>query len=120
MGEQLGGLDIVNETRCQDPNKTTAMKKFQVCIHFTMDEKFMKSIPAHRDFVNRMIDEGHIDHYAVSLETLRSWITFSAESRDDVEEWLSQSPLYSYWDYEIDELFVVDGHHYRLPALQLN
>lgn len=96
------------------------MKKFQVCIHFSMDESFMRSIPAHRDYVNRMIRDGRIDHYAVSLETLRSWITFTAETKDDVKQLLSESPLYGYWDYEIDELFVVDGHHYRLPELQYN
>jgi len=28
--------------------------------------------------------------------------------------------LQRYWTYEIEELFVVDGHQYRLPALQMN
>jgi hypothetical protein len=54
------------------------------------------------------------------METHRVWITFSAENKDAVEKYLSKSPLYKFWTYEIDELFVVDGLHYRLPVVQLN
>jgi muconolactone delta-isomerase len=54
------------------------------------------------------------------MESMKSWITFTADSKEEVEEYLQRSPLYRYWTYEIEELFVVDGHQYRLPALQFN
>jgi muconolactone delta-isomerase len=85
-----------------------------------MDEDFMNEIPEHRRFVNEMIQEGVIDHYVVTMESMKSWITFTADSKEEVEEYLQRSPLYRYWTYEIEELFVVDGHQYRLPALQFN
>jgi muconolactone delta-isomerase len=94
--------------------------KYQVTIKFEMDDAFMSFVPQHRVFINKLIDKGVIDYYAVSMETQRSWILVNAESKAAVEEYLAQSPLFKYWSVEIDELFVYDGQTYRLPALQLN
>ena len=44
----------------------------------------------------------------------------SAEDKAAVVKYLTRSPLFKYWTYEIDELFMVDGLHYRLPVVQLN
>jgi hypothetical protein len=96
------------------------MKKFQVTIHFDMDEEFMTLIPSHRVYINQLIEKGVIDHYVVTMESQRLWITFTAESKTEVEQYLAGSPIYRYWTYEIEELMLYDGHHYRLPAVQLN
>jgi hypothetical protein len=96
------------------------MKKFQVTIKFQMDDSFMGLIPAHRLYINSLIEKGVIDNYLVTMESQRTWITFTAENKVQVEKYLTQSPLYRYWTYEIEELFVIDGQHYRMPALQLN
>lgn len=96
------------------------MKKFQVTIHFEMDDEFTSLVPSHRVYINTLIEKGIIDQYVVSMETQRVWITLSAENKEDIESYLAKSPLFKYWTIEIDELFVVDGQHYRLPAVQLN
>ena len=96
------------------------MKKYQVTIQFEMDDDFTSLVPSHRVYINTLIEKGIIDQYVVSMESQRIWITFTAEEKEDVDGYLSKSPLYRYWNYEIDELFVVDGQHYRLPALRLN
>lgn len=96
------------------------MKKFQVTIHFEVSDEFMSLIPPHRTYINYLINKGTIDHYAVSMETQRAWITLNAETKEDVEKIISKSTLYPFWTYEIDELFVLDGQHYRLPAVQPN
>ena len=96
------------------------MRKFQVTIQFDMNDEFASLVPSHRTYINRLIEQGVIDHYVVTMETQRVWSTFSAENKDAVEKYLSKSPLYKFWTYEIDELFVVDGLHYRLPVVQLN
>ena len=54
------------------------------------------------------------------MESQKSWMVMNASSKIQVEEYLSKSPLYKYWTFEIDELFVYDGQSYRLPAVQLN
>jgi len=94
--------------------------KYQVTIRFYMDEEFMTLVPAHRTFINELIDKSIVDYYAVSMETQRSWMIINATDKNAVEAYLKQSTLYNYWTIEIDELFVYDSQAYRLPALQLN
>ena len=96
------------------------MKKFQVTVQFVMSEEFMELVPPHRTYINYLINKGTIDHYVVSMETQRAWITLTAEDKTEVETLLQKSPLYKFWSIEIDELFVFDGQHYRLPAVQPN
>ena len=80
----------------------------------------MQLVPAHRTYINYLINKGIIDHYAVSMETHRSWITLNAKNKKEVEKILLKSPLSGFWQWEIDELFVLDGQHYRLPEVTLN
>ena len=96
------------------------MSKFQVTIQFEMNDEFMRLVPPHRTYINALINKGIIDHYAVSLETHRSWITLEADNKKAVEKILAKSPLYKFWTFEIDELFVIDGQHYRLPEVNPN
>jgi hypothetical protein len=51
---------------------------------------------------------------------MQVWITMNAESKKQIEGLLEKSPLYKFWTVEINELFVLDGMHYRLPAVQPN
>ncbi|WP_207493186.1 hypothetical protein [Aridibaculum aurantiacum] len=97
-----------------------SLRKFLVTINFFMDDEFMTYVPPHRTYINFLINKGVIDSYAVSMESYRSWILLSAESKEQVTEYLTKSPLFKYWTIEIDELFMYDGQTYRLPALQLN
>jgi len=96
------------------------MKKYQVTIRFEMSEEFMELVPPHRTYVNYLINKDIIDQYAVSMETQRVWITLNAKDKEEVEQLLEKSPLYKFWTMEIDELFVLDGQHFRLPAVQPN
>jgi muconolactone delta-isomerase len=96
------------------------MKKFQATIQFEMDDEFMALIPAHRTYVNALIEKGVIDQYVVSMESQQVWITFTGQSKKEIEDLLSRSPIHKYWTYEIDELYLYDGQHYRLPHVQLN
>ena len=96
------------------------INKYQVTVHFEMDDEFMGFVPAHRLYVNSLIEKNIIDYYTVSMESQRSWIVINALNKKEVEHYLSKSPLFKYWTFEIDELFVYDGQSYRFPALQLN
>lgn len=96
------------------------MQKYQVTIQFEMSGNFMDLVPAHRTYINQLINKGVIDHYAVSMETQRSWITLNAASKKEVENTLKKSPLFRFWSFEIDELFVLDGLQYRLPEVNPN
>ncbi len=96
------------------------MKKLQAIIKFSMDDDFMQLVPPHRTYINYLINKGIIDSYAVSMESQTCWITLNAASKTEADNYLAKSPLYKYWTYEIEELFVYDSQQYRLPTLQLN
>ena len=96
------------------------MKKYQVTVQFEMSDEFMELVPPHRTYINYLINKDIVDQYAVSMETQRAWITLNAENKEEVEKVLKKSPLYKFWTCEIDELFVIDGQHFRLPAVQPN
>ena len=80
----------------------------------------MQRVPPHRTYINFLIKKGIVEHYAVSMETQRAWITMNAEDKQAALKLLAQSPLYPYWTVELDELFVLDGQHYRLPEVHPN
>ena len=96
------------------------MKKYQVIITFEMTEEFMQLVPPHRTYIGYLINKCIVDCYLVSMESQTVWITFSAKSKEDVEKYLRKSPLYLFWTYTIEELFIYDGQLYRLPSVQLN
>jgi hypothetical protein len=96
------------------------MKKYQVTIHFEWNEEFASLIPSHRTYINMLINKNVIDHYVVSMESQRVWVTLNAESKPEVEKILKKSPLHKFWTYQVDELFVLDGQLYRFPVVQPN
>jgi len=96
------------------------MKKFQAIIHFDMDDEFMNFVPSHRTYINYLINKNIVDSYAVSMESQTVWVTINAESKQQVDEYLSRSPLNKYWTFTVEELFVYDGRLFRLPTVELN
>ncbi len=96
------------------------MQKYQVTIEFEMDDEFMSFVPKHRTYIDKMITRNVIEYYSVSMETQRCWMIINASDKKVVEHILQKSPLVKYWTFEIDELFVYDSIHLRLPELNLN
>jgi len=96
------------------------MKTFLANIKFDFPPDFMNYVPEHRTYINMLINTSVIESYAVSMETLRSWIIINAETKDEVEQILFKSTLYQFWTYDIDELFVYDSQNFRLPKLEFN
>lgn len=97
-------------------------KKFMLSFDFSIDDEFTSLISAHRTLVNHLIKDKVIDYYAVSMETKKGWIVFNTDSKDQIESFMSQSPLFDYLkNFDISELFVLDGPHLRIPSkLELN
>ncbi|MBC7828689.1 MAG: hypothetical protein H7122_13140 [Chitinophagaceae bacterium] len=96
------------------------MKKFQITIQFITDKEFMDLVPAHKTYINYLINKEIVEHYAVSMESQRIWITVNVADRAAIEKIIAQSPLFPYFTYEVHELFALDGQNYRLPTLQMN
>jgi hypothetical protein len=96
------------------------MKKYLAIVHFEWNDEAAKLIPDHREYINSLIDEQVIEHYAVSMEVQTVWITINAATKTEVKKILSKSPLRKFWKFDVHELIVWDGQNYRLPVVQLN
>lgn len=98
------------------------MNKYQVTISFPrqLDQDFMSRIPTHRAYINRLIRSDVIDSYAISVERSKGWIVMNADSEEEIYRHLEKSPLYRYFNIEIDALMVYDSRIYRFPKLVLN
>jgi hypothetical protein len=100
--------------------KRRNMNKYQVSVFFSVDEEFMNLVPKHRGVISDLILKGVIDSYAISAEVGRGWITMNGKSKSDVHKQLERSPLYKYFELEIDQLMVYDSQMYRFPKMVLN
>jgi hypothetical protein len=96
------------------------MSKYVVTVQFNWSDEMALLLEEHRTYINSLIEEQIIEHYAVSMEVQKVWITINAESKKEVEEVLSISPFFKFWKIDVWELALWDGLNYRLPALQLN
>jgi hypothetical protein len=96
------------------------MNKYLVTAKFEWNEEAMQIIPDHREYINSLIDDQVIEHYAVSMEVQTVWITINAQTKPEVKKILSKTPFHKYWKLEVRELIIWDGQNYRLPVVQLN
>jgi hypothetical protein len=98
------------------------MNKYQVIIAFEtpISQEFFSKIPAHRAHIARLIQNEIVESYAISAERAGGWIVMNARSKEQIHEYLRPSPLYEYFEIDIDELMVYDSRLYRFPKLILN
>ena len=80
----------------------------------------MTVVPEHREYINQLIDDQVIEHYAVSMETQTVWVTINAKNKNEVKKILGKSPFHKFWKLKVNELIIWDGQNYRLPVVQLN
>jgi hypothetical protein len=67
-------------------------------------EEFFSLIPAQRMHINQMIRKGVITSYSLSLDRSRLWVTLRAHSEEDAAEMVSNFPLISWMEIEIQPL----------------
>lgn len=85
-----------------------------------LDVDFMRMIPAHRAYINELINAGSIVTYSISFDRTKGWIIFSAKDAEEVLDIVQQFPIHQFINIEINELFIHDGEAFRFPKLHLN
>ena len=91
-----------------------------VTAEFEWKDDAIQVIPEHREYINTLIDDQVIEHYAVSMEVQTVWIIINAKNKTEVKRILSKTPFKKYWKLVVHELIIWDGQNYRLPVVQLN
>lgn len=85
-----------------------------------LGEDFYEIIPKHREYINVLIDKGHIVNYSINAERTRGWIEMNAKSVDEVKNLIHRFPIKKFIRYDINEIMIFDGEAYRLPKMVMN
>ncbi len=85
-----------------------------------MDPAFMAKIPAQRDTVNDLMEQGQILAYSLSANRSRLWCIVNAETELDVRAIIANFPLIDYMTPDISELLFSNIVSVRIPMFSLN
>ena len=96
----------------------------QYMVDFTLpqqlSEDFITLIPQQRTAVNKLLTEGKVLNYALSLENSKLWAVFSVPSEAELLELVSQLPLTRYMKVRISELTFYNAANPFAPLFSFN
>jgi muconolactone delta-isomerase len=99
-------------------------QRMQFMVDFTLpsqlSEEFVSRIPQQRKAVNRLLQEGKILNYALSLENSKLWAVFTANSMEELIETIEELPLTSYMRWKVNELTFFNSGVSFTPAFSAN
>jgi hypothetical protein len=82
-------------------------------------EEFMQLIPAQRERINELLEEGVILSYSLSLDRARLWVLLNAKNKAAVRGVLSSFPLIDFMVPNIYELMFTNSATV-MPSFSLN
>ncbi len=96
----------------------------QYMVDFTMPqelpEEFVSRIPHQRAAVNRLLNEGKILNYALSLENAKLWAVFSVRSESELMQIIQTLPLTRFMKMRVSELTFYHAANAFAPAFSVN
>jgi muconolactone delta-isomerase len=96
----------------------------QYMVDFTLPqdlpEDFVSRIPQQRDAVNRLLQEGKLLNYALSLENAKLWAVFSVQSEPELMEIVQRLPLTRFMKVRINELTFYNAATTFAPVFSVN
>jgi muconolactone delta-isomerase len=60
--------------------------------------EFFSLIPLQRAHIDKLVEQGTITGYSLSLDRSRLWVTMNAKSRREVTEILSAFPMFNFFE----------------------
>jgi hypothetical protein len=83
-------------------------------------EEFVSLIPAQREYVNRLMEEGMLTSHSLAYDRSQLWVTMRAHSEKEVVERVAKFPLIRWMEVEIRQLMFRDTGAPSLPLVSLN
>ncbi len=83
-------------------------------------EDFISLIPFQRQKIDAMMAEGVIVSYSLSLDRSKLWVTFIADSEEEVYELIATFPLVEYMGPTVYELAFHNSISNNFPVISLN
>jgi|SRR6218665_3577891 len=85
-----------------------------------MTEEFVRLIPKQRKHIDKLMDEGKILQYSLSMDRSLVWVTMIASSEEQVMDRLSKFPMIGFMNPKIFELAFYNSVSNELPKLIMN
>lgn len=92
----------------------------QIYLPDFLGDDFYDAIPKHREYVNILIEKGHIVNYSINADRTKGWIEMNAKSVDEIRSMVSRFPIKRFIRYDVNEIMIFDGEAHRFPKLVLN
>jgi muconolactone delta-isomerase len=83
-------------------------------------QEFMSLVPAQKRTINRLMADGSIESYTLSLDSARLWVVILAQSEQEVHDILDVFPIMPYCDAEVSGLKFHNAMSRELPVISLN
>jgi len=84
------------------------------------DREFISAIPAQRAIINKLMKEGIVTSYALSLENSKLWVVMIAESELEVVQNISAFPIINKTDFTISKLAFHNNANRLVPNFSEN
>ena len=99
----------------------TTLYMIELALPDPITPEFMALIPQNMEVTNKLLSEGKIQYYTVSLERSRVWMVVEAESEFDAESVLADLPLSPYMTPTFFPImFHRNATNISFPAISLN
>ena len=84
------------------------------------NDDFLSLVPRQRALVNKLMHEGIISSFALSLESGKLWVNIIAENEYKVKELLESFPIAGFITFNIHKLTFHNSINFRIPEFSLN
>lgn len=84
------------------------------------NDEFLSLVPRQRAQVNKLMHEGIISSYALSLESGKLWVNIIAEDEDKVRELLDTFPIAEHITYNLHKLTFHNSINFKIPEFSRN
>jgi hypothetical protein len=102
--------------------ETKIMYEFMVEMDLPVpfEDEFLAMIPRQRALVNKLMNDGIITSYAVSLEKGKLWMTMLAEDEANAFSMISAFPIIRHVTYNISKLTFHNSIRFQVPQFSIN
>ncbi len=84
------------------------------------NDDFLSLVPRQRAQVNKLMHEGIISSYALSLDSGKLWVNIIAEDEHKVKELLESFPIAGFITFSIHKLTFHNSINFRIPEFSRN
>ena len=83
-------------------------------------DEFLALVPRQRAVINKLMNEGIISSFALSVESGKLWISVIAESESNVKLLIDSFPIAENIFYQISRLNFFNSVKFKIPEFSLN